>query len=30
MNVLDIRIQVPSASSVNGAGDFVLHWMIAY
>jgi deoxyribodipyrimidine photo-lyase len=30
MSVPDIRIQVLNASSVNGAGDFVLYWMIAY
>jgi deoxyribodipyrimidine photo-lyase len=30
MSVPDIRIQVLNASSVNGAGDFVLYWMIAH
>ena len=30
MTVPDIRIQVLNANSVNGAGDFVLYWMIAY
>jgi len=30
MSVPDIRIQVLNASSANGAGDFILYWMIAY
>jgi deoxyribodipyrimidine photo-lyase len=30
MTVPDIRIQVLNAGPVDGAGDFVLYWMIAY
>jgi deoxyribodipyrimidine photo-lyase len=30
MAVPDIRIQVLNTGPVNGAGDFVLYWMIAY
>jgi deoxyribodipyrimidine photo-lyase len=30
MTVPDIRIQVLNASPVNGEGEFILYWMIAY
>jgi len=30
MTVPDIRIQVLNASPVNGQGEFILYWMIAY
>ena len=30
MSVPDIRIQVLNASPVNGQGEFILYWMIAY
>jgi deoxyribodipyrimidine photo-lyase len=30
MTVPEIRIQILNASPVNGEGDFVLYWMIAY